>query len=55
MINNKGSVEWRITWLIIVVITFVIAITVLALMFYVSSHGQSPFSYFGNILGGGGA
>lgn len=53
IMNNKGSVEWRITWLILVIITIVVAITLIVLLFYASSSGPSPFSFFGNLLGGG--
>ncbi|EEZ93220.1 MAG: hypothetical protein BJBARM4_0147 [Candidatus Parvarchaeum acidiphilum ARMAN-4] len=51
--NNKGSVEWRIIWLILVIITAVAIIGLVIILFYASSHSSSPFAYFGNLLGGG--
>lgn len=50
--NTKGSVEWRLIWIILVVVTALAAISLVIILFYASSHSSSPFSYFGNILGG---
>ncbi|EFD92938.1 MAG: hypothetical protein BJBARM5_0311 [Candidatus Parvarchaeum acidophilus ARMAN-5] len=50
--NNKASVEWRLIWIMLVIITAIMAIALVVLLFYTSSHGASPFSYFGNLLGG---
>lgn len=51
--NKKGSVEWRLVWIILVIITALATISLITILFYGSLHGSSPFSYFGNLLGGG--
>ena len=51
--DKKGSVEWRLIWIILVIITALAVIGLIVILFYASSHGSSPFSYFGNLLGGG--
>lgn len=50
--NKKGSVQWRLMWLIIVIITFIVALALVAILYYASSSGASPFSYFQGLLGG---
>ena len=51
--NKKASVEWRLIWIILIIITALAAIALIVFLFYASSHSTSPFSYFGNLLGGG--
>jgi uncharacterized membrane protein len=51
--DKKGSVEWRLIWIILVIITALAVIGLVVLLFYASSHSSSPFSIFGNLLGGG--
>ncbi len=50
--DKKGSVEWRLIWIILVIITAIAIIGLIVVLFYGISHGTSPFSYFGNLLGG---
>jgi membrane protein YdbS with pleckstrin-like domain len=51
--NKKGSVEWRIVWMIIVIATAVVAILIIYLLYYASSHNTSPFVFFSNLFGAG--
>ena len=37
----------------LVVVTALAAISLIIFLFYAGSHGSSPFTYFGNLLGGG--
>ncbi|MCL4391323.1 MAG: hypothetical protein M1284_00870 [Candidatus Parvarchaeota archaeon] len=50
--NKKASVEWRLIWLMLVIITALAIISLIVILFYASSHTSSPFSFFGNLLGG---
>ncbi len=51
--DKKGSVEWRLIWIMLVIITAIAIIGLIVILFYAGSHSSSPFSYFGNLLGGG--
>ena len=50
--DKKGSVEWRIIWMIIVIATAILAILIILLLYYASSNGTSPLNFFANVFGG---
>ena len=50
--DKKGSVEWRIIWMIIVIATALVAILIVYILYYASANGTSPLSFFNNLLGG---
>ncbi|MGC8516660.1 MAG: hypothetical protein ACP5MT_02080 [Candidatus Acidifodinimicrobium sp.] len=50
--DSKGAVEWRIVWLIIVIISLVVMIYIVYNMYYASSSNPSLFSYFSGLFGG---
>ncbi|MCL5016631.1 MAG: hypothetical protein M1441_00630 [Candidatus Parvarchaeota archaeon] len=49
--DKKASVQWRLIWLVIVIITFIVALALIAVLYYASAHGTSPFNYFQGLLG----
>jgi membrane protein YdbS with pleckstrin-like domain len=50
--NPKGSLEWRVIWLIVVLVSLAVAILIVYAVYYASIHGASPFSTLSNIFGG---
>lgn len=50
--EKKGSVEWRIIWMIIVIASVIVAILIIVILYYATSNGASPFTYFQNLFGG---
>lgn len=50
--DKKGSVEWRIIWMIIVMATAIVVIAIILLLYYASANGTSPLTFFGNLFGG---
>lgn len=50
--DKKASVPWRIMWILITIITALVVIAVVAILFYSSTHGTSPFDFFRGIFGG---
>jgi uncharacterized membrane protein len=48
---TKGSVEWRIIWIILVIVAAIIVVVLSLTIYFESIHQQSPFSFFTYLFG----